>query len=96
MQRNGLPTVAAGRHEMVLIDTASAVDTRAMSITRLRDRLAAERRALPWVRVEKSYVSQTACWMIAGGKRWRGRRFQPSSQLTPASLPGYPVTLTKP
>ena len=39
--------------------------------TRLRDRLAAERRALPWVRVEKSYVSQTACWMIAGGKRWR-------------------------
>jgi predicted dithiol-disulfide oxidoreductase (DUF899 family) len=42
-----------------------------MAITRLRYRLAADRRALRWVRVEKSYASRTACWMIAGGKRWR-------------------------
>jgi predicted dithiol-disulfide oxidoreductase (DUF899 family) len=33
-----------------------ALLTKEKGLTRLRDRLAAERRALPWVRVEKPYV----------------------------------------
>jgi len=36
-----------------------ALLAREKELTRLRDRLAAERRALPWVRVEKNYVFDT-------------------------------------
>jgi predicted dithiol-disulfide oxidoreductase (DUF899 family) len=44
--------------------------------TRLRDRLSAERRELPWVRVEKSYVFDTP-----RGKRALGDLFEGRSQL---------------
>jgi predicted dithiol-disulfide oxidoreductase (DUF899 family) len=45
-------------------------------LTRLRDQLSAERRALPWVKVEKSYVFDTL-----EGKRTLGELFDGSSQL---------------
>jgi predicted dithiol-disulfide oxidoreductase (DUF899 family) len=44
--------------------------------TRLRDRLSAERRELPWVRVEKTYVFDTP-----QGKRTLGDLFEGRSQL---------------
>src|SRR5947207_9974865 len=44
--------------------------------TRLRDRLNAERRALPWVRVEKAYVFDTPT-----GKRTLRELFDGRSQL---------------
>jgi predicted dithiol-disulfide oxidoreductase (DUF899 family) len=45
-------------------------------LTRLRDRLSAERRALPWVRVEKQYVFDTP-----SGKRTLAELFDGRSQL---------------
>lgn len=44
--------------------------------TRLRDRLSAERRELPWVRIEKEYVFHTP-----RGKRTLGDLFEGQSQL---------------
>ena len=44
--------------------------------TRLRDRLSAERRALPWVKVEKAYVFDTA--ERQGNARRSVRRTQPA------------------
>jgi predicted dithiol-disulfide oxidoreductase (DUF899 family) len=38
------------------IEARKALMAKEKELTRLRDRLAAERRALPWVRVEKEYV----------------------------------------
>jgi predicted dithiol-disulfide oxidoreductase (DUF899 family) len=38
------------------LDARKALMAKEKELTRLRDRLAAERRALPWVRVEKQYV----------------------------------------
>jgi predicted dithiol-disulfide oxidoreductase (DUF899 family) len=38
------------------LEARKALVTKEKELTRLRDRLAAERRALPWVRVEKQYV----------------------------------------
>lgn len=38
------------------LDARKALQTKEKELTRLRDRLAAERRALPWVKVEKAYV----------------------------------------
>ncbi len=49
---------------------------REKEFTRLRDRLSAERRALPWVKVEKNYVFDTP-----GGKRTLGDLFDGRSQL---------------
>ncbi len=49
---------------------------REKEFTRLRDRLSAERRALPWVKVERSYVFDTP-----GGKRTLGDLFDGHSQL---------------
>jgi predicted dithiol-disulfide oxidoreductase (DUF899 family) len=49
---------------------------REKEFTRLRDRLSAERRALPWVKVERNYVFDTP-----GGKRTLGDLFDGRSQL---------------
>ena len=38
------------------LDARKALMTKEKELTRLRDRLAAERRALPWVKIEKEYV----------------------------------------
>ena len=38
------------------LDTRKALLAKEKELTRLRDQLAAERRALPWVKVEKQYV----------------------------------------
>lgn len=45
-------------------------------MTRLRDKLAEERRALPWVKVDKAYVFDTP-----RGKRWLSELFEGHSQL---------------
>jgi hypothetical protein len=39
------------------LDARKALQIKEKELTRLRDRLAAERRALPWVKVEKEYLS---------------------------------------
>lgn len=49
---------------------------REKEMTRLRDQLAEERRALPWVKVEKPYVFDTP-----RGKRWLAELFEGRSQL---------------
>jgi len=49
---------------------------REKELTRLRDQLSAERRELPWVKVEKPYVFDTP-----GGKRTLGDLFDGRSQL---------------
>jgi predicted dithiol-disulfide oxidoreductase (DUF899 family) len=41
------------------VESRKALMAKEKELTRLRDRLAAERRALPWVRVEKEYVFDT-------------------------------------
>ncbi|HAH65413.1 MAG TPA: DUF899 domain-containing protein, partial [Rhizobiales bacterium] len=46
------------------------------ALTRERDRLSAERRALPWVKVEKTYVFDTA-----DGKKTLAELFGGKSQL---------------
>ena len=46
------------------------------ALTRMRDLISAERRALPWVKVEKQYVFDTAV-----GKRTLADLFGPNSQL---------------
>ena len=46
------------------------------ALTRLRDLVAAERRALPWVKVEKEYVFDTA-----EGKKTLAQLFEGRSQL---------------
>ncbi|OZI49647.1 DUF899 domain-containing protein [Bordetella genomosp. 4] len=55
--------VNAGDHRIVSRDDwiaeRKALLTREKELTRLSDQLAAERRALPWVRVEKEYVFNT-------------------------------------
>src|SRR6476661_4150790 len=42
-------------------------------MTRLRDRLAAERRALPWVKVEKDYVFDTPTGKVTLAQLFDGR-----------------------
>lgn len=53
-----------------------ALLTKEKEITRLRDRVAAERRALPWVKVEKEYVFDAL-----DGKRTLAELFEGRSQL---------------
>jgi predicted dithiol-disulfide oxidoreductase (DUF899 family) len=43
------------------------------ALTRLRDQLAAERRALPWVRIDKPYVFDAPQGKLALGDLFRGR-----------------------
>src|ERR1700746_1903141 len=55
-----MPTIDLMRHQIVSGDewrsARNELLVREKEFTRLRDRLAAERRALPWVKVEKAYV----------------------------------------
>src|SRR5215207_9720312 len=53
-----------------------ALLAREKELVRLRDRIAAERRALPWERVEKDYVFDAP-----GGKRTLGELFEGRRQL---------------
>jgi len=46
------------------------------ALTRMRDMVAADRRALPWVKVEKNYVFDTV-----EGRKTLGQLFGPNSQL---------------
>jgi predicted dithiol-disulfide oxidoreductase (DUF899 family) len=70
----------AGRNPVVSRDAWLAARKELLSkekqLTRLRDRLAAERRALPWVKIEKEYVFDGA-----GGEVTLADLFQGQSQL---------------
>ncbi|MBX9964257.1 MAG: DUF899 domain-containing protein [Burkholderiales bacterium] len=56
------------------ITERKALLAREKELTRLRDRIARERRALPWVRVEKDYVFDTLEGPRALGDLFEGRR----------------------
>ncbi len=58
------------------LDARRALLAREKQMTRLRDELSAQRRELPWVKVEKSYVFDTP-----RGKRTLAELFDRSSQL---------------
>jgi predicted dithiol-disulfide oxidoreductase (DUF899 family) len=68
------------QHQVVSRDEWLAARTafleREKEMTRLRDALAEERRALPWVKVDKAYVFDTP-----RGKRWLSELFEGRSQL---------------
>lgn len=68
------------RHETVSRDdwiaARKALMKKEKELTRLRDALSAERRALPWVKIDKTYVFETP-----GGKRTLAELFDGRSQL---------------
>jgi predicted dithiol-disulfide oxidoreductase (DUF899 family) len=68
------------QHQVVSRDEWLAARTafleKEKEMTRLRDALAEERRALPWVKVDKAYVFDTP-----RGKRWLSELFEGRSQL---------------
>ena len=73
------------------IESRKVLMAKEKELTRLRDRLAAERRALPWVRVEKEYVFDTP-----HGTRDAGRSLRRAQPALPQALhvgarPGHPV-----
>ena len=58
------------------LDARKALLAKEKQMTRLRDELSAERRALPWVKVEKKYVFDTP-----QGQRTLAELFEGRSQL---------------
>ncbi|MCE4553657.1 DUF899 domain-containing protein [Roseateles cellulosilyticus] len=64
------PTVTRDRW----IADRKALLAREKELTQLRDRIAAERRALPWVRLEKDYVFDTADGPRSLSELFQGRR----------------------
>src|SRR5262245_34922713 len=50
-----------------------ALLTREKELTRLRDQLSAERRALPWVKIEKDYIFDGPAGKVTLAELFRGR-----------------------
>ena len=71
-------------------------------LTRLRDQVARERRALPWVHVEKNYVFDTAEGRRSLADLFGGRRqlivqhfmFGPAGSRAARAAPSWPTTPT--
>src|ERR1700737_2491114 len=74
MESNMQPHRVGSRNEWIAPRKALLAEEKAL--TRARDRLSAERRALPWVKVEKTYVFDTA-----DGKKTLAELFGGKSQL---------------
>lgn len=58
------------------LEARKALLEREKEMTRLRDKIAEERRALPWVKIDKDYAFETT-----GGKKTLAELFGPNSQL---------------
>jgi predicted dithiol-disulfide oxidoreductase (DUF899 family) len=54
-------------------DARKALEVKEKGLTRLRDQLAAERRALPWMKVEKEYVFDAPQGKVTLADRFDGR-----------------------
>jgi predicted dithiol-disulfide oxidoreductase (DUF899 family) len=80
MTPSGIPQTNPANHRVVSRDEWIAerrgLLAREKELTRLRDQIAAERRALPWVRVDKSYVFEAP-----GGRRTLADLFDGRHQL---------------
>jgi predicted dithiol-disulfide oxidoreductase (DUF899 family) len=65
------------KHQIVTredwLEARTALLTKEKELTRLRDRLAAERRALPWVKVDKPYLFDAPEGKMSLGDLFRGR-----------------------
>lgn len=55
------------------LEARKALVAKEKELTRLRDRLAAERRALPWVKVEKEYVFESPHGKVTLAELFDGR-----------------------
>ena len=75
---------------------------REKELTRLRDQIARERRALPWVRIEKDYVFDTPEGRRTLADLFEGRRqllvqhfmFGPGGSRAARAAPSWPTTPT--
>ena len=75
---------------------------REKELTHLRDQIARERRALPWVRTEKNYVFDTSQGVRTLADLFEGRRqllvqhfmFGPAGSRAARAAPTWPTTAT--